>query len=340
VFSTWLDHPAYDDYWQRFIPVGDEFAGIDIPVFVETGYFDGGMVGALHYFREHLRHRPDADHRMLIGPYHHFAMGQGVLPNVDGYEVDQAALIDLRAIRMQWFDHVFRGAPLPEILSGRVNYEVMGANRWRHADSLAAMAEQPMRLYLAGRREGDRLLFADAPDARNPAPMLSVDLADRSDADLQIAAGALDTRNALVFTTAPLTQATEIAGAFTGRFTIVTNKRDLDLSVAFYEQTAGGRYIPLASYLGRASYMADRSQRHLLTPGQPQLLAFESQTVTARRIEPGSRILAVIGVPREPDIQINYGTGRDVSDESIADAGEPVRISWGAGSYLELGVRR
>jgi hypothetical protein len=38
--------------------------------------------------------------------------------------------------------------------------------------------------------------------------------------------------------------------------------------------------------------------------------------------------------------QINYGTGKDVSDESMADAGEPLSISWANDSYLDLNVWR
>jgi uncharacterized protein len=38
--------------------------------------------------------------------------------------------------------------------------------------------------------------------------------------------------------------------------------------------------------------------------------------------------------------QINYGTGNLVSDESIKDAGEALRISWLPGSYVSLPVRR
>ena len=341
IFRTWLDHPSYDDYWQRLIPVGDEFAGIDIPVFVQTGYYDGGMVGALHYFRQHLRHRPQADHRMLIGPYHHIAMGQGVLPNIAGEAIDEVALLDLREIRMQWLDHVFRGTPLPEILSARINYEVMGSNRWRHVDSLAAMADGRTRLYLSGRREGDRLRFADAaPGTADAPPVLSVDFSDRSDVDRQIPADALDTRNALVFATPPFAEPVEVAGAFSGRFELVINKRDFDLEIGFFEQRSDGRFFPLANHLARASYMGDPRRRRLLRPGRVETLALESQTVTARRLAAGSRIVAVVGVPKRPDTQINYGTGRDVSDESIADARKPLQILFRPGSYLELGVRR
>jgi hypothetical protein len=336
VFDKWLHHPAYDSYWQSLIPVGDEFASIDIPVFVETGYFDGGMVGALYYFQQHLKHRPDADERMLIGPYHHTAMGQGVLPTVNGYTIDEAAMQDLRGLRLKWFDHVFRGAPLPDVLSDRVNFEVMGANKWRHVHSLETMADSRRKLYLDGERQGDQRMFGDAP-GEGAAPQLRVDFADRSDAEYQISDSGFDPRNALVFATEPLSHPTEVSGLFRGHIDVVANKRDFDLAVSFFEQKADGSYFPLANYLGRASFMADRSQRHPLTPGTPTMLDFESQTVTAKLLPAGSRIVAVVAVPKQPEIQINYGTGRDVSDESIADAKEPLELTFKTDSYLELG---
>lgn len=339
VFDRWLDHPDYDAYWQSLIPYGEEFAKVDIPVFVQTGYYDGGMVGALYYLEQHYRYRPSADHRLLVGPYHHTAMQTGVLPTVRGYEVDQAAKIDLQDVRLKWFDHVFHGAPLPDILRDRVNFQVMGADRWRHASSLAAMASKPLRLYLTGQREGARLLFSKTVPVSGLEPELRVDLADRSDVDAAPSADGVDRNNALVFATAPLTKPIEVDGLFKARFRIVTNKRDFDLSVDFYERRADGTMLPLASYLGRASYMANRSHRQLLRPGHPKTLTFTSQTLTARLLVPGSRILAVIAIAKRLDTQINYGTGRAVSDESIADAGKPIEIRWLLGSYFDLGIR-
>lgn len=340
VFDTWLDHPSYDAYWQRLLPYGREFAKVDIPVFVETGYYDGGMVGALYYLEQHYRYRRSADHRLLVGPYHHTAMQTGVLPVVDGYAIDPAARIDLQDVRLKWFDHVFHGAPLPELLKDRINFEVMGENRWRHVGALSRMADQRLRLYLTDQRDGADFRFSrTAPAAGASGPELEVNLADRSDAAYRPPADRPDVRNALVFSTEPLVRATEVDGLFQARFTVVTNKRDFDLAIDFYEQRADGRYLLLASYLGRASYMADRSRRRLLTPGSATRLAFQSQTLTARLLSPGSRIVAVVGVPKRPDVQINYGTGKDVSDESIADAKAPLSVRWLPGSYLELGLR-
>lgn len=340
IFQTWLDHPSYDDYWQSMIPHGADFASIDIPVLVQTGYYDGGMVGALYYMREHLRQRPNADHRLLLGPYHHTAMTAGVQANFAGRDIDEVARLDLQAVRLQWFDHVFRGTPLPDVLSDRVNYQVMGTNRWRHAPSLEAMAGRHLRFYLTSQREGASYVMSDRGPASGAPPELDVNFTDRSDIDYEGSDTELDTRNAFLFTTPPLDREMELVGAFTGRFDITINKRDVDLSITLFEHRADGQYIQLASYLVRASYLADRTHRQLLEPGRMQTLTFESDTLMGQRVERGSRILALVGVPRGQDLQINYGTGGDVSAESITDAGEPLHLTWGPESYIEVGRRR
>ncbi|MFL9583289.1 hypothetical protein [Stenotrophomonas sp. AB1(2024)] len=72
-----------------------------------------------------------------------------------GYTVDPAAQFDTEVITFQWFDHVLHGGPLPPLLAGRVNYELMGANRWEHADSLDAAAGGYRDFQLSSERDGD-----------------------------------------------------------------------------------------------------------------------------------------------------------------------------------------
>ena len=49
--------------------------------------------------------------------------------------------------------------------------------------------------------------------------------------------------------------------------------------------------------------------------------------LTSRRFQPESRRVVVLSLLRQPDVQINYGTGKDVSDETIADAREPLKVA-------------
>ena len=336
VFQRWLDHPSYDGYWRNMIPQGREFAAIDIPVLTTTGYFDGGQIGALHYVREHQRYNPRAEHYLLIGPWDHVGAQRKARPVVDGYAIDPVAKVDIsRVLRYQWFDYVFRGGAKPALLGDRINYEVMGANVWKHAPSIDRMAPGKRRLFLV--TEDGTAKLRDRPSASTS--VLTVDLGNRDDLPVEDAPPAtLDNRHALVFTSEPLPAGTELSGLFSGKVDVVTNKRDFDLRITLYEKKASGEYFQLSWYVARASYMEDRSRRHLLVPGKRTTLAFTNGRTTSRLFEPGSRLVAVVSVVKEPGSSINMGTGKDVGMESAADAGEPLRIEWLGSSYLELPV--
>jgi hypothetical protein len=45
----------------------------------------------------------------------------------------------------------------------------------------------------------------------------------------------------------------------------------------------------------------------------------------------------VLNIDKNPFAQINYGTGKDVSKETVKDAGLPLEIKWSTQSFIELG---
>lgn len=336
-FSQWLQHPRYDTYWQRLIPQGAEYAALDLPVLATTGYFDGAQIGALHYWREHLKARPDADHRLLIGPFEHFAMQRGVPPVVQGYPTDPAARVDLQALRLQWFDHVFKGEPLPPLLAGRINWQVMGANRWRHADSLDAMPTERRRLHLVpgGLRE--------QPQAQAQS-LQTVNFRDRRDAAWRapdaVLLDALPAQAGLVFESEPLSEPLELAGALQGELHFRINKRDVDLALSVYERTAQGQYLELAWWLQRASHAADRRQRQLLRPGALQRLVLRDTRLLGRQLAAGSRLVVTLGAVKQPDRQLNLGSGKEPADETLRDAGAPLQLRLQGSSFVDWPVRR
>jgi putative CocE/NonD family hydrolase len=351
-FDRWLEHPGYDSYWQSMIPYRQEFARIDIPVLTTTGFYDDAQIGALYYFNQHHQYAAGARHYLLIGPYDHIRGQRGTisrlgnpLTSLRGYETDPVAQIDLGELRYQWFDFIFKGAPRPSLLKDKVNYEVMGANVWKHAPSLTAMANQSLRFHLSAEQTGETYqLSARKPSGETFVPQ-RVDLADRTDIDRVFPGGGIVDKdlnhwNGVVFASDPLLKPTELSGLFSGRLEFVTNKKDLDFSVELYELTAKGEYVALSTYMARASYVRDRGQRQLLTPGQRQRLDFRSGRLTSRKLQPDSRLVVVLSVLKSPGAQINYGTGKDVSDETIADAGEPLTVRWFGDSFIDIPVRR
>lgn len=350
VFDEWIAHPTYDAYWRQMIPYGPEFAKITLPVLATAGYFYGGPGAAVYYLTQHYRHDPAAQHYLVIGPYDHVPGQRGVVNALGdtsyrfaGYQLDPVALLDLQPLRFAWFDYVFKHGPRPAILADRINYEVMGANVWKHAPSIAAMASDRMRLFLSAERaSGAYRLRAAAPRDSTPIEF-AIDLADRSDIDRNIPGGgivadAIDTVDVLHFESEPLTERTEVSGLFAGHLELVTNKRDFDLFAAWYERTAQGEYVLLSTCQLRASHATDLEQRTLLTPGQRTRLDFSSVRLTSRQVEAGSRIVVLLGPIKAPTMQINYGSGKAVSDETAGDAGEPLRWRLFPGSFIDIPV--
>jgi putative CocE/NonD family hydrolase len=351
IFGAWMAHPTYDAYWQGAIPYRDEFARIDIPVLQTAGYYSGGAGAAVYYMSQHYKYNPHAEDYLVIGPYDHFGAQRGTFSilrpqttSVSGYELDAAAQIDLWVdLRFKWFDYVLKGGAKPAILQDKVNYEVTGANVWKHAPSLAAMGAHTLKFYLSPSMSSKAYTLKEAMPSRNASVILRVNLADRSDAATAAAEGDLldvkiDISNGLEFISNPLTDPIELSGLFSGRLDFITNKKDFDFKTTLYELTPKGEYFLLATYWSRASHVGDLVNRRLLTPGKRDRLDFQSVRLMSHQLNLGSRIVAVVNVIKSPDQQINYGTGRDVSDESIADAKEPLRIELFGDSYIVVPV--
>jgi putative CocE/NonD family hydrolase len=341
---TWLTHPSHDRYWQKFLPSAKQFAQIDIPVLAIAGYY-GAEAGALYFHNEHRRNRPQADTTLLLGPWDAASIRRDAAATLRGYTLDPVARVDLPELRYQWLDHVFKGTKKPSLLQDRVNYQVMGADQWRHVPTLDPPDRSRLRLYLDTRQRDGPHRLSLSPSEGGGKAQLSVNLADRRDARIAwpnaLRMKQLPTRNSISFVSDPLPNDTEIDGSLRGAFDITPSRQDVDLSVSLYEQTASGEYQLLFDpYDFRASYAGHRVKRRLLRAGERQLLAFTAERVTARKLAAGSRLVLVIGINKRPDRQINYGSGKDVNSETIADAPRPVRVRWHARSHVEIQTGR
>jgi uncharacterized protein len=297
----------------------------------------------MQYFRQHMQYGRNAEHYLVIGPYDHLGTHWSKKPEtLRGYTIDPVAQMDSQELKLQFMDYVLRGKPKPALLSDTVNYEVMGANVWRHAKSLGAIhGGVPMRLYFSAQKsEGLNSLLNRQPPA-DEVVTHEVDLGDRVKfhnfhaRPMAIIEGPLSQVTESIFLSQPFEAPTVISGAFTGELTVVINKRDFDLGVAVYEAMPDGQLFYLGNALHRASYAENPGKRKLLSPGKPEKLKFET-TMVSRQMQAGSRLLVLLDASKNPMAQVNYGTGKDVSDESVKDAGDPLTIQVRSGSYFEV----
>lgn len=340
-----LRHPSFDRYWQAMQPYREDYARINIPVLSLTGYYDPANSAAVNYLVDHYKYDKNANHYLVVGPYDHISTKAAFKPPVvRGYAIDPVAQIDTVELTYQWFNYVMRGGPKPALLKDRINYEVMGANRWRHAHSIPQMSTETLTLYLSNVRLGERYRLSPSQPRSDGFIEQTVDFTDRTTQNNLYPRGAIvdasQTGSGLAFVSDPFDKPVSVDGMISGHLDVAIDKKDFDFTMAAYELMPDGKLFWLSYYLGRASYAEDMSVRTLLAPGRRTPIAFARTPLVSRQMSKGSRLLVLVTVNKNDEAQVNYGTGKDVSDESIADAKQPLHVRWYNQSFVRVPIRR
>jgi putative CocE/NonD family hydrolase len=342
IFQRWLMHPSYDNYWQRMVAYKTDFSKINIPVLTTTGYYDADQLGAMYYFKQHHLFNAKVNHYLVIGPYDHGGAQHIPSSVLRGYTIDPVANINITSLAYEWFNYILKDSAKPRLLKDFINYEVMGTNEWKHAPSLGKMNNDTMTFHLSNIRIAQhyKLELHPSPDAEFIRQ--EVDFKDRSDS-IQTGWGniedsALDVSNGLSFISAPVDRAFEINGSFTGKLNASINKKDMDISVQLFELLPNGKYFILDSWLTRCSYAKNINRRQLLQPEKVETIPIVNSFFVSKKINAGSRLVIVLQIIKSADWQINYGTGKDVSDETIGDAKIPLQIKWYNSSVVKIPV--
>lgn len=344
-FQKLLKHPSYDEFYQRMLPYQNDYANINIPVLSITGYFDGGQVSAIDFLTRHYANNQNANHSLLIGPYDHFT-AQGIpRSHHSNYKLDEVALEkDTEEVVFSWFDHVLFNKAKPELVKDKVNYQLMGSNTWQHTSSFAALNQESQVFYLSTKKDADGQygLVKKQENLLNSLAQ-TVDMTNRevehNVPQWNVIQDQLNAPNGLVFVTEPMQQKQQFAGAITGKFSIATNKKDVDIGYNFYEQMADGKVFHLGHYQSRASYANDMSHRQLLNSNEKTSIPIVNARMTAKLIEKGSRLVLVLNVNKNANAQVNMGSGKDVSIETIADAGETLTLKWFNDSQINIPLK-
>lgn len=341
--QRWLLHPGYDKYWQDMVPYKEEFAQVNIPVLSFDGYYNDSQISSLYYLREHVKYNKNAEHYLIIGPYGHFGAQTGGDPILNEYKVDSIAIINTKKITYEWFNYILKGAPKPAILKDKINYEVMSTNEWKHSPSLEKMSNASLKLYLTDTKSKGKYSLSNKKPTKSGYLSQEVNFADRqiSNNDYYpdpIIRKELDTINGYFFISEPFKEAISVNGSFEGEIKASINKKDMDIGVVLYEVLPNGEYFHLSYFLGRASYAKDITTRNLLVPNKIESIPFTNTRLVSKQLSKGSRLLVVINVNKNAYSQLNYGTGKDVSDETIKDAKEPLKIKWYNDSFVKIPI--
>ena len=342
-FQRWVNHPSFDEYWQKMAPYKEDFSQINIPVLSIDGYYNDSQNSGLYYLREHYKYNPNAEHYLIIGPYSHFGAQRNGSEEINGYKVDEDALIDTNEITYQWFDYIFNNGKKPKELKGKINYQVMGANEWRSASSIENMSNEHLKLYLTDEKYENVYSLNSEKPTKNNFLIQEVNFADRETGNNDyypdpIIREEMDLSNGFNFISEPFEEPILVNGSFIGELKVSINKKDFDYGVTLYEVMPSGEYFHLSYIIGRASYANDIENRDLLEPNKIETIAFSNTHLVSKKLSKGSRLLVYINVDKNPFSELNYGTGKIVSEETIDDANEPLEVKWYNNSFVEIPI--
>jgi len=341
IFQEWLSHPEPDTYWDTYNPSAQEYARITLPVLSITGSYDDDQIGALEHYRQHMRNADAAtraQHYLIIGPWNH---GGTVAPKSEfgGLKLGSASLLDLHQLQLEWYAWTMRNGPRPEFLKKAVAYYVMGAERWRYAESLEAVTERHQAFFLdssanatdvfcagvlgeeIGRGRADSYTY-DPRELRGPE-IRAESMIDAESVVDQSLTFALRGRQ-LIYHSAPFEEDVEVSGFFKLAAWVSIDCPDTDLYVSIYDVMPDGTCIRLSSDAIRARYREGLRTSKLIETRDPLPYTFNQFTFISRRIESGHRLRLVIApMGRLTDsnfAQRNFNVGAAVAEQSIDSA--------------------
>jgi uncharacterized protein len=336
LFQEWLAHPHRDEYWDRYSPAAADYAKLTLPILTITGAYDGDQVGALHYYRGHMKNAPpqaQAGHYLVIGPWDHAGCGTPAA-EFGGLKFGSASLVDMRKLLREWYAWTLRDGPRPGFLQKNVAYYVAGSEKWRYADTLEQVTARFEPLYLHSDGNADDVFASGSLDPEPPSDSGPDQYVyDPCDVSLAALESTLDPHlmtdqqmtyavagRRLIYHTAPFKTSVEISGFFKLQVWLAIDQLDTDFHAAVYEIAHDGGSIRLATDWMRARYRKSLRHATLIDTREPQRFDFEHFTFISRRIAAGSRLRLVIGAPHSIHFEKNYNNGGAVTEESAADA--------------------
>jgi putative CocE/NonD family hydrolase len=290
-WRKWLEHSVNDEYWEpaNFL---DHLKDMRIPVFHQSGWFDGNGIGTkLNYLRMVSHGHPHQ--KLIIGPWGHTPYASRRVGDID---FGPEAAIDLRQEYLRWFDYWLKGVDNGIVSEPLVRIFIMGSNKWLEDNVYPVERTHFQKWYLssggaANTSTGDGRILPEVPAADSPPDHYTYDPGDPTpapsclnttesnrylgklleDLDLRQAYHekiARSRRDILVYTSEPLTRPLTFAGPIEGVLYASSSCRDTDWFMRLVEVDKEGKLFELVEGKIRARYRRSIKKAVFLDPGE------------------------------------------------------------------------
>ena len=331
-WRKWIENDTNNEYWAR-AAFSDSLEHVKIPVFHQSGWFDGDGIGSKLNYAALAKHGK-ATQKLVLGPWGHTPEAQRMLGDID---FGPEAAPDLPKAYLRWFDKWLKGMENGIDKEPLVSLFVMNSNRWVHGPSYPLPQTKFEKWYLssggkANTSKGDGELQREPPAAGSPPDRYVYDPGDptpnpgfdeESDEEEKLersmeeqkAKGkkqhlsVTDAReDILVYTSEPFTEPYTIAGPVSAKLFAASSAKDTDWFVRLLEIEPDGEIHALVEGRFRARFRSSMSRPELLEPGQ--VYAYELDLwQTGLTFETGSRMRVEVASASFPLFSRNLNTG-------------------------------
>lgn len=344
-YFDWLNHPTYDEYWQKIAP-DEHYEQVTVPALNIGGWYDLYQWATIENYVG-MKARGGSEtarrhQRLIIGPWSHTING-GAFPEREyGFAASMLAA-DITGAHIRWFDHWLKGVENGVEQDKPVKIFVMGLDQWREEEDWPLPDTQYRNYYLrsggkANRATGDGSLSTEAPggaeaediylyDPRRPVPTKGGPLLFGN--VLGTDAGPLDQRqieerdDVLCYTTPVLEKGVEVTGPVELVLYISSSAKDTDFTGKLVDVYPNGRAEILCDGILRARYRDSFSKPKLLEPGQIYELHL-SLWATSNLFKPGHRIRLEVSSSNFPRFDRNTNTGGTIAIETEKDFAQAI----------------
>ncbi|MFI7002097.1 CocE/NonD family hydrolase [Nocardia sp. NPDC050175] len=337
-YFDWIHNSTYNDSWKNR-SVRERYQNVKVPVLDMEGWYDAFLSGGIENFTGMVDKggTPEArqNQRLVIGPWDHLGWGRPtstIAPRLD--QLGPVGNSPINELMLAWYDHFLKGVDNGVAGTPRVDYYVMGANRWKSAPSWPLPQTQWETYYFngggangtAGRTgklveqaptgpaDADHYLY----DPTDPAPSVGghsccgVGTGPQGPFDQ----AAVEQRSdVLTYDTEPLSADTELTGPTTVKLWASSTAPDTDFVARLEVLAPDGSSVNLNNGIIRAAFRDSLTNPTPIVPGQPYQFTIKIWP-TSYQFKAGDRIRISVSSSDYPQYAPNPNTGEPFGEST------------------------
>ncbi len=332
VFNTVIDNPYYNNIWEYVEANNFHLDSVNIPMLLVAGWYDHNTNPDLELI-EQLRAISDPSvrnkHKILIGPWVHGGTGQAFVGSeIQGELTYPLAANKNHAYENAFFDFYLRGISNKwESDTAVYTFYQMGDEKWVKSSTWPAQATSTKTLYFSSDNTLTDTIPTDGDlsysyDPTDPSPTVGGKTLDPADVQ-----GPLDQRDsvesrsdALVFTSATLTEDVKVQGTISVKLHVGSDKKDTDFMARLTEVYPDGRSMLLGETAIRMHYRNGftTADTAYMTPGEVYEVNLNFDEL-ANTFNAGHKIRVIITSSNYSQFNRNMNTGDEMYPNTNAD---------------------